>query len=135
VGTLTDKNISILVVDDEPAIREVFKHFLVQRGHDVVTCGTAEEALQNAKQREFDVVILDVILPEMSGLEMAQELQRKNSRSNVIVLTGSPGQDEEVRSRRLKIFRYLSKPIRASVLIDVVEEAGSLLPPPLAQLN
>jgi DNA-binding NtrC family response regulator len=135
VGTLTDKNISILVVDDEQAIREVFKHFLVQRGHDVVTCGTAEEALQNAEQREFDVVILDVILPEMSGLEMAQELQRKNSRSNVIVLTGSPGQDEEVRSRRLKIFRYLSKPIRASVLIDVVEEAGSLLPPPLAQLN
>lgn len=132
---MTDQIMSVLVVDDEPAIREVFKHFLVLRGHDVVTCGTAEEALKTAHEREFDVVILDLVLPDMSGLEMAAELERSNSRSNVIVLTGAPGLDEEVKARRLKIFRCLSKPIRAADLIHVVEEAGSLPPPALAELN
>ena len=48
-------SISILVVDDEPAIREVFKHFLDNRGHKVVTCGNGEEALRSAKKFEFDV--------------------------------------------------------------------------------
>lgn len=120
------ENISILVVDDEPAIREVFKHFLVQRGHEVVTCGSAEEALQNTEEQEFDVVVLDLVLPQMSGLQVVEELRRKNSRSSVIVLTGAPEQNPEVASRRLKIYRYLSKPIRASALIEVVEEAGSL---------
>ncbi len=132
---MPDQPISILVVDDEPAIREVFKHFLARRGHTVVTCGTAEEALRSTEEREFDVVVLDIVLPDMSGLEMAEALQRRNSRSNVIVLTGAPGQDEAVRARNLKIFRYLSKPIRATALIDIVEEAGSLPPPAPAELN
>ncbi len=132
---MPEEHISILVVDDEPAIREVFKHFLVRRGHDVVTCGSAEEALKTTEQREFDVVILDLVLPDMSGIEMAETLQRRNSRSNVIVLTGAPGQDEVVKARQLKIFRYVSKPIRATALIDIVEEAGSLPPPPAEALN
>lgn len=129
------QNISILVVDDEPAIREVFEHFLVTRGHEVVTCGSAEEALQKTEQQEFDVVVLDLVLPQMSGLHVVEELRRRNSRTRVIVLTGAPEQTSEVESRRLKIFRYLSKPIRAAALIEVVEEAGSQRPRAITEIN
>lgn len=132
---MTHQSISILIVDDERAIRDLFRHILLRRGHEVITCGSAEEGLRNTEEREFDVVILDVGLPEMSGLEMAEELHRRNARSQVIVLTGDPPQGKEIASRKLNVFRYLSKPIRAATLVEVVEEAGSLPPSPLADLN
>ncbi len=116
--------LAILVVDDEPAIRDVFSRFLARRGHRVVTCGTAGEGIAAAEQAQFDVIVTDLLLPDLSGLEMARRLRASGCTSRLVVLTGEPGADTVDQARELSVFRYLAKPIRAGVLIDVVEEAG-----------
>jgi DNA-binding NtrC family response regulator len=118
--------LAILIVDDEPAIREVFTRFLGRRGHDVVACGSAEEALQIASTRttSFDVIVTDLILPDMTGLDLARALIESGSSAQVILLTGEPNRETADVARQLRVHRYLAKPIRAGALIDVVEEAG-----------
>lgn len=116
--------LAILVVDDEPAIRDVFSRFLARRGHRVVTCGTAGEGIAAAEQARFDVIVTDLLLPDLSGLEMARRLRANGCTSRLVVLTGEPGADTVDQARELSVFRYLAKPIRAGVLIDVIEEAG-----------
>jgi CheY-like chemotaxis protein len=124
----TISNISVMVVDDEPAIREVFKHFLAGRGHQVVTCGTGKEALQNAQRSHFDVIVLDALLPDMSGVDLVDELKSISANARIIFLTGTQSDEIENSARQREIFDYLSKPIRASALMEVVEAAGSLPP-------
>lgn len=128
----TESNISIMVVDDEPAIREVFKYFLAGRGHQVVTCGTGEEALRSAREFAFDVIILDVILPDTSGVDLIDELKKLSPASRIILLTGTQSEELEKEARQREIYEYLSKPIRASALMEVVEAAGSRLLSPTA---
>ncbi len=118
--------LAILIVDDEPAIREVFTRFLGRRGHEVVACGSAEEGLRvvRARGKSFDVVVTDLILPDMTGLDLARALRETNSEAQVILLTGEPNSESAGVAKELLVYRYLAKPIRAGALIDVVEEAG-----------
>lgn len=118
--------LSILIVDDEPAIREVFTRFLGRRGHEVVACGSAEEGLAVARTRErpFDVVVTDLILPDMTGIDLARGMKDMRSMAQVILLTGEPNRETASQAKELNVYRYLAKPIRAGALIDVVEEAG-----------
>jgi CheY-like chemotaxis protein len=127
-----NSSISILVVDDEPAIREIFSHFLERRGHKVVTVGSAKDALKSAASVEFDVIILDNILPDISGLDLVEQLREHTKDSKIILLTGAPGQATESRAAELDIHMYLSKPIRAAALIELVEAAGPLSSKPRA---
>jgi len=116
---------SILVVDDEPAIREVFSRFLERRGHAVITCGTAGEGITTAGAQTFDVVVTDLVLPDMTGLDLASSLRDICPRSKVILLTGEPSDETARRADELGVYKYLAKPIRAAALIEVVEEAAS----------
>lgn len=122
---MSDNNsFSILVVDDEPAVRQVFCRFLELRGHDVTACGSAEEALQLAKQHEFKVIVCDLLLPDANGLELAAQLRRVPTQAAIIMLTGKPSEEAAKRARELKIHSFIAKPIRAAALIEVVEEAA-----------
>lgn len=115
---------SILVVDDEPAIRQVFSRFLERRGHDVVTCASATEGIATATSNSFDVIVTDLVLPDMTGLDLARSLREICPQSRIILLTGEPSDDTARRADELNIYRYLAKPIRAAALIEVVEQAA-----------
>src|SRR5947209_19950221 len=67
---------SILIVDDEPLIRETLGEFLVSEGYDVAACGDAEEALATARERSFDIALCDVQLPGMDGIELLDRLAK-----------------------------------------------------------
>lgn len=77
-----------------------------------------------ARGASFDVVVTDLILPDMTGLDLARGLKEMNSEAQVILLTGEPNRETADVARELNVYRYLAKPIRAGALIDVVEEAG-----------
>lgn len=126
----TQRSLAILIVDDEPAIREVFTRFLGRRGHDVTACGSAEEALRltQARGSSFDVVVTDLLLPDRTGLDLARALAESGSTARIIVLTGEPNAETADVAKQLRVHRYLAKPIRAGALIDVIEEAGRLVP-------
>jgi CheY-like chemotaxis protein len=120
--------LEIMIVDDEPAIRDVFSRFLARRGHQVVTCGSAEEGLRVAAARTtpLDVIVTDLLLPDMTGLEMARSLRERGFAAQIVVLTGEPNSESADIARGLSVHKYLAKPIRAGTLIDVVEEAGRI---------
>src|SRR5437667_84556 len=74
----------ILVVDDEPLIRDSLAEFLTQEGFDVAACGSAEEALARAHKRRFDVALCDVQLPGLDGIALLERLLKINPETFVL---------------------------------------------------
>jgi CheY-like chemotaxis protein len=109
---------SVLVVDDNPDVREALQMLLELRGHTVTTAGTGRAALDVAATLRPDVVVLDLGLPDISGLEVATQI-RSNAElgSTVLIALSGRGQPEDVkRSRAAGFDHHLVKPARTEVL-------------------
>jgi two-component system, cell cycle response regulator CpdR len=78
----------ILYVEDNPIVREVTAELLVQDQRHIVALGTAEEALQEFSEHEFDVVITDISLPAMSGLDLARKILNIEPKAPIIIASG-----------------------------------------------
>ena len=78
----------ILYVEDNPIVREVTSELLVQDQRQIVALGTAEEALQEFSEHEFDVVITDISLPAMSGLDLARKILNIEPKAPIIIASG-----------------------------------------------
>jgi len=106
----------ILVVDDEPAILRTLRTNLVARGYDVVTAETGEEAVESAHGSMPDLVILDLMLPGLSGLEVCRIL-RSDSSSPILVLSAHGEEHLKVRALDLGADDYLTKPFGMNELL------------------
>jgi DNA-binding NtrC family response regulator len=78
---------NLLVIDDEGDIRRLYAAELEDEGHTVVTCGTAEEALDKLRQQAFDLVVLDIQIGHESGLELLQRIAEEQEQISVILCT------------------------------------------------
>jgi len=78
----------ILVVDDEAAIRQILREILVRQGHQVECASNGVEALRFLQDGEYDLVLTDLLMPEMEGLEMIQLLRKTHSDVKIIAMTG-----------------------------------------------
>jgi CheY-like chemotaxis protein len=78
----------ILYVEDNPAVREVTSELLVHDQRHIVALGTAEEALQEFAEQEFDIVITDISLPAMSGLDLARKILDIEPKAPIIIASG-----------------------------------------------
>jgi DNA-binding response OmpR family regulator len=114
---------SILVVDDEASIRELLDQNLQEAGYQVRVAGNGREALEQVRREHPDLVILDVMMPEMNGFDVAAVLKNDPQTMDIPILILSIVQDRE-RGFRLGIDRYLTKPIDTEALL---REVGSLL--------
>ncbi len=99
----------ILVVDDELPIRLTMSDLLRRRGYDVQIAASGEEALDIIFQRPFDLLLLDLKLPQMSGIEVAQRAFERQPDVAVIILTGHGSLDSAIEGMHLGIFDYLLK--------------------------
>ncbi|MGE3856109.1 MAG: response regulator transcription factor [Dehalococcoidia bacterium] len=99
----------VLVIDDEPGIQRVIKMELAERGFRVLTAGSGKDGLALAEKHRPDLVLLDILMPEMSGLEVLREL-RERSNVPVIMLTARRADTEKVRGLELGADDYLGKP-------------------------
>ena len=99
----------VLVVDDEPAIRRTLRANLVARGYDVDAVETGEEALASAAEHRPDLVILDLMLPGLSGLDVCRDL-RAQSAVPILVLSARGEERAKVRALDLGADDYLTKP-------------------------
>jgi two-component system KDP operon response regulator KdpE len=106
----------ILVVDDEPAVLRTLRTNLVARGYDVTAVGSGEEALQRAAERHPDLVILDLMLPGLSGIEVCEAL-RARSAVPVLVLSARGEEQTKVRALDLGADDYLTKPFGIDELL------------------
>ncbi len=114
---------NVLLVDDEPGIRSSFAKLLTRRGHAVRVAESAEDALDILASQHFDVVVTDLLLPRLSGLDLVERIRRLELDARVVVLTGRPTSDTAERAEDLKVFGYLAKPIMPRELAELVERA------------
>ena len=101
---------ALLLVDDDETFRRVMAGELGRLGFEVATAGSGEEALRAAAKLEPEVVLLDLQLPDMDGLEVLQAIREQSPGSEVIMLTGHGSIDTAIQSIRMGAFDYVAKP-------------------------
>ena len=114
---------SILVVDDEKNQREILETILSGEGYDVTTASSGEAAMKFVESRRFDLVLTDLKMTGMSGLELLKELTDFDKSIIVILLTAHGSVDSAVDALRLGAFDYLQKPYDSEKLLDTVSRA------------
>ena len=116
----------ILVIDDQPEIRRLIRQLLESAGHTVVEASNGAEGLRLQQAGPAEVIITDLFMPEMDGIEVLTALRRLNIRVPVIAISGGGqfGQLDLLRTaRRLGAFRSLTKPFALRDLLDASREA------------
>ena len=113
----------ILVVDDEERFRLTLAKLLTVRGLDVTTLGSGQEALEALRRDPFDVIVLDVRMPGMNGIETLAEIKKINPLIEVIILTGHASVDAAVDIMKLGGYDYLLKPCSMEELTDKIDAA------------
>ncbi len=119
---MADPSKSILVVDDDAALCGLMTHILEHEGHAVVTCGTGLEAINQLGQRRFDVLLLDLGLPDMDGLNLLHVWRSRNG-TRVIVITADDTAETLMTAIRNGAYLYIRKPFEASQLRELVAAA------------
>src|SRR5918911_2712470 len=99
----------VLVVDDEAPIRITMSDMLRRRGYEVVVAASGEEALALIHQRPFDLLLLDLRMPGLSGLDVAQRAHALQPDAAIIILTGHGSLESAVEGIHLGVFDYLLK--------------------------
>jgi len=115
----------ILVVDDEPIVREAIRDWLVDAGYSVTTASTGEEALEIVAKQDFGLVILDVRLPGKTGIRVLEEIKAMKPQTKAIVITAYASPELRAEATRLGASHYLSKPIAPDQLEQRIQEALS----------
>ncbi len=118
-------NLKVLLVDDEEEFVSALAERLDIRGIETRVATDGEQALEMIETEFFDVVVLDVIMPGISGLEVLQRLNEKKTASAVILLTGHGSTKEGLEGMRMGAFDYLMKPLDIDELIAKMKEAAS----------
>jgi ActR/RegA family two-component response regulator len=113
----------ILVVDDDPGTLESYEGVLRDAGFDVATAGSASEALDIARDRRFDLSLVDLHLPDLSGLELIQRLGELHGDMTFVVVTGFGTAGTAVAAMKLGVADYVEKPLFGDALIDAVKQA------------
>jgi DNA-binding NtrC family response regulator len=114
---------SVLIVDDEDRFRSTMRKLLTAEGLEASTCGSATQALDELKKNHYDVVILDVRMPEMSGVEALPKIKEIDPDIEVIVLTGHASVETAKSIIRNGAYDYLLKPYSIETLLEKIENA------------
>jgi DNA-binding NtrC family response regulator len=112
----------ILVVDDEEGARDLFNTILTDEGYDVSLANGGEEALGLFKSNPFDLVITDIKMPIMDGLQLLQEIRKMGSKTDVIMVTAYGEVESYLKAMSLGAAEYINKPIRIKELKQIVHK-------------
>lgn len=113
----------VLIVDDEERFRTTLRKLLSVAGMEATTAGSGLEALQELKKAVYDVILLDVKMPEMSGLEALAKIKKADPEIEVIMLTGHASVDVAVEIMKLGGYEYLLKPCPLEDLMAKIDAA------------
>jgi DNA-binding NtrC family response regulator len=116
--------VRILVLEDDKALSEVLCDELRARGHMAVAAETVAEGLENLKQSEFEVALLDLMLPDGSGIDVLQRISDEDLGVEAIVLTGFATVDTAIKAMKLGAYDYVTKPARMEELELLVGKAA-----------
>jgi DNA-binding NtrC family response regulator len=113
-ATNAQNRLRILFVDDERSLQEFMRTELPRLGHDVVVCPNGTTAVQAIATQSFDVAILDIRMPDMTGIDVLQRLKQISPETDAVMMTGYASEESMVQAMRLGASDYLKKPCKMS---------------------
>jgi len=116
-------NGKILVIDDEGGIRSSLKGILEDEGYIVKSIESGEKGLDLLKIEKFDLIILDIWLPQMSGIDVLEKIKKDNGNSQVIMITGHGSVEAAVKATKLGAYDFLEKPLSLEKVVLTVKNA------------
>ncbi len=139
------KNARVLVVDDESNIRVLLEEILGEEGYDVTTAEDAAAARAAKSEREYDLILLDIWMPDTDGISLLKEWSEEGELGPVVVMSGHGTVDAAIEATRLGALDFIEKPVSLAKLLRTVEKAltqkrtakpgRSLVPPMLAPVG
>ena len=121
-----EHSLTALVVDDEENIRKLLSVFLNARGWQCVGFSSGAEAIEAARGRKFDLVLLDLVMPKMNGVEIFRRLREIDSSVNVVIITAYPDSDLVWEAMHTGPFAILGKPIDFDSLKMFLDSASAV---------
>ncbi len=113
----------ILIVDDEPVVIKSCERILSPEGYAVDTASNGREAIGKLGKNSFDLVITDIRMPDMDGIELLRWIRNSKPETGVVVITGYPSQESIKEALSLRILDYLPKPFSPALLVEVTQKA------------
>ena len=120
---MTDQRIRVLLAEDEANLSQILTTFLRGRGYDVTPCNNGREALESLRAETYDVALLDIVMPEMDGLEVLRAVRAEAEPPEVIIITGNGTIETAISAMRLGAYDYMSKPYRMAEIDLLVRRA------------
>ena len=117
-----DKHARILVVDDDESIRNTVKTILEDEGYIVDSAATGKEAIKRTEETLYNVVLLDIRLPDIEGVELLKLIKDAVPRTRKIMVTGYPSMQNAVAALNKNADAYLIKPVDIEKLLSIVKE-------------
>jgi len=122
----------ILVVDDDPVIGKSFDRVLSGKGYAVINAESGEAAIDKLATEDYDLVVADIRMPGMSGLEVAERVRAKQPWMPVVIVTGYGSDESEARAKAAGVTEFLRKPLSPEMIETSVGAAVAAPPPALA---
>ncbi len=116
------REIKILIVDDDTDICDYMEILLSQAGYSVATQTDPTQAIAQLKEEDFHVVVLDIMMPRVDGMELLEEIRHYDDDISVIIFTGNPSVDTAVKSMKLKVADYIKKPFEVDEFTNSLDK-------------
>jgi DNA-binding NtrC family response regulator len=114
---------SILILDDEPIVSKRLQPSLEKKGYEVEAFTRSEDALRRVKERRFDIVVTDLKMEGVDGMQFLTEVKEKYPKTEVIVITGFATMATAKESFSKGVFDFLAKPFKLGEIAEVIEKA------------
>ena len=120
------RSLQTLIVDDEPAIRQVLAASLIKAGHNVDQAANAEQALEKLNRNDIDVAVCDIAMPGMNGIDLLKRVQGAGINTTFIMITAFASMETAIQAMRAGAYDYITKPLRHEELLHRLEQIGDL---------
>src|SRR5437016_6376545 len=117
------RNIRLLVVDDDPLLRKLVTEQLARSDFDASSAGSGRECLDTLREADYDVVLLDIMMPDMSGLDALREIRKLEDPPEVVMLTADASLSTGIEAMRHGAYDYLTKPATLDEMEAVLRKA------------
>lgn len=115
-----EKKKTIIIVDDDKFILNVFSRILQKQGYNVDVVETGQETLEKMNEKEYDLALIDVNLPDINGIDLVSKLNSINPDLIKIVITGFPSIEDATSAMDQGVIAYLVKPVKSEELIELI---------------
>ncbi|QOX62973.1 response regulator [Anoxybacterium hadale] len=113
----------VLIVDDEKSMRITLSEFLRPEGYEIDTAVDANQAFQMMDEINYDIIVTDIIMPRITGIELLERIRKKSQTVQIIIMTGEPTVDTAVKAVQSGANDYLTKPIKKENFISAIRHA------------